>query len=122
MRTCAAVSRTEGLAFAALTYASHTALLPILGVVIVVGGALTHAWTTMLHTQGDGPKGHQRGERVSWLRALRMCTLAVPILTLVIGSVILTLIGSTRRRQRAEFVNEYAREALRTAQRLALHR
>lgn len=112
-----------GFAFAALAYASNAALLPILGVAIVVGGALSHAWTTMLHTQDGGQSGRQRGERVSWLRAMRMCTLAVPVLTLIIGSMVLTLISSVLLpKRRADIVNGYARDALQMAHRLALHR
>ncbi|GAA3978834.1 hypothetical protein [Streptomyces plumbiresistens] len=112
-----------GCAFAALAFASNAALLPILGVAIMVGGALTHAWAIMVQPQDGGPSGRRRGERVSWLRALRMCTLAVPVLTLILSSVTLTLIGSVLLPQRrAEHVHSYAREALQIAQRLALHR
>ncbi|MFJ3665545.1 hypothetical protein ACIPSE_03715 [Streptomyces sp. NPDC090106] len=109
-------------AMVSLVLASQAALLPILAVVVAAGGALTYAWTAMLHTR-EGQSARQRGEPVSWVRALRMCALAVPVLTLVVGSLFLTLVGNVLLpKARAEMVNNYAREALSTAQRLALHR
>lgn len=109
-------------ALIALIFVSSAALLPVMGVTVAICGALTYAWAALLRQQGDGQLGRQRGEPVAWLRALRMCTLAVPVLALIAGSVLLTVVGALLPESRSHGVNAYAKRALRTAQSLALHR